>query len=156
MATSACSITGMAIYNAYCDRVPVYMMVGNHADAFERSQGVQSIHSAQDLGALVRDYTKWDDEPYSLGHFAQFEGGELIRSAMTPPMGPTLIVANNEIQAHPMGEETLRVPRLVMTSPPAGDSGAVSEASKMLVDAERPIIIPERAVPDSEWHQAFS
>jgi acetolactate synthase-1/2/3 large subunit len=34
----------------------------------------------------------------------------------------------------------------VMTSPPAGDSGAVAEAAKMLVNAERPIIIPERAV----------
>ena len=136
---------GMAIYNAYCDRVPVYMIVGNHADAAERSQGVQSIHSAQDLGALVRDYTKWDDEPYSLGHFAQ-SAVRAYKIAMTPPMGPTLIVANNEIQAHPMGEEALRVPRLVMTSPPAGDSGAVAEAAKMLVDAERPIIIPERAV----------
>ncbi len=136
---------GMAIYNAYCDRVPVYMIVGNHADAAERSQGVQSIHSAQDLGALVRDYTKWDDEPYSLGHFAQ-SAVRAYKIAMTPPMGPTLIVANNEIQSHPMGDEVLRVPRLVMTSPPAGDSGAVAEAAKMLVNAERPIIIPERAV----------
>jgi acetolactate synthase-1/2/3 large subunit len=136
---------GMAIYNAYCDRVPVYMMVGNHADAAERSQGVQSIHSAQDLGALVRDYTKWDDEPYSLGHFAQ-SAVRAYKIAMTPPMGPTLIVANNEIQSHPIGEEALRVPKLVMTSPPAGDSGAVAEAAKMLVAAERPIIIPERAV----------
>ena len=136
---------GMAIYNAYCDRVPVYMIVGNHADAAERGQGVQSIHSAQDLGALVRDYTKWDDEPYSLGHFAQ-SAVRAYKIAMTPPMGPTLIVANNEIQAHPLGEETLRVPKLVKTSPPAGDSGAVAEAAKMLVAAERPIIIPERAV----------
>jgi acetolactate synthase I/II/III large subunit len=61
---------GMAIYNAYADRVPVYMIVGNHADGAERAQGVQSLHSAQDLGALVRDYTKWDDEPYSLQAFA--------------------------------------------------------------------------------------
>jgi acetolactate synthase I/II/III large subunit len=136
---------GMAIYNAYCDRVPVYMIVGNHADAAERSQGVQSIHSAQDLGALVRDYTKWDDQPYSLGHFAQ-SAVRAYKIAMTPPMGPTLIVANNEIQSHPMGDEKLSVPKLVMTSPPAGDSGAVAEAAKMLVNAESPLIIPERAV----------
>src|SRR5882724_6482879 len=31
-----------------------------------------------------------------------------------------------------------------MTSPPAGDMGAVSEAARMLVAAERPMIIPER------------
>jgi len=42
---------GMAIYNAYCDRVPVFMVVGNHADGAERNPGVQTFHSAQDLGA---------------------------------------------------------------------------------------------------------
>src|SRR5271156_7213642 len=57
----------MAIYNAYADRVPIYMIVGNHADAVERSPGVNSYHSAQDLGLLVRDYVKWDDAPQSLG-----------------------------------------------------------------------------------------
>ena len=51
----------MAIYNAYVDRVPVYMIVGNHVDGAERASGVQSMHSGNDLGALVRDYTKWDD-----------------------------------------------------------------------------------------------
>jgi thiamine pyrophosphate-dependent acetolactate synthase large subunit-like protein len=134
---------GMAIYNAYCDRVPVYMVVGNHADAAERAPGVQSIHSAQDLGALVRDYTKWDDEPYSLGHFAQ-SAVRAYKIAMTPPMGPTLIVANNEIQAHPISESNLRIPKLTMTAPPAGDMAAVADAAKMLVNAERPMIIPER------------
>ncbi len=134
---------GMAIYNAYCDRVPVYMIVGNHADAAERSQGVQSIHSAQDLGALVRDYTKWDDQPYSLEHFAQ-SAVRAYKIAMTPPMGPTLIVANNEIQSHPMGAQKIRIPKLVMTAPPSGDTGAVAEAAKMLVNAERPMIVAER------------
>jgi acetolactate synthase-1/2/3 large subunit len=136
---------GMAIYNAYCDRVPVFMVVGNHADEAERGAGVQSIHSAQDLGAMVRDYTKWDDEPYSLGAFAD-SALRGYKFAMTPPMGPVLIVANNEIQAHPMPAERPRIPKLVMTAPPAGDQAAVAEAAKMLVDAERPLIIAERAV----------
>src|ERR1700719_4065504 len=61
----------MAIYNAYADRVPIYMVVGNHADGARRNPGVESYHSAQDLGALVRDYVKWDDQPYSLGAFAE-------------------------------------------------------------------------------------
>src|SRR5437868_1212840 len=131
---------GMAIYNAYCDRVPVYMVVGNHADAAERGQGVQSIHSAQDLGALVRDYTKWDDEPYSLGHFAQ-SAVRAYKISMTPPMGPTLIVANNEIQSTPQPATLPRIPKLVMTAPPAGDPAAVVDAAKLLVAAERPMIV---------------
>jgi acetolactate synthase-1/2/3 large subunit len=134
----------MAIYNAYADRVPIYMIVGNHADAIERAPGVQSYHSAQDLGLLVRDYVKWDDEPYSLGHFAQ-SAVRAYKIAMTPPMGPVLLVANNEIQAHPIAESNLRIPKLTPTAPPQGDSGAVAEAAKLLVAAERPLIVAERA-----------
>src|ERR1700674_600008 len=133
----------MAIYNAYADRVPVFMMVGNHADGAERAPGVQSLHSAQDLGLLVRDYTKWDDEPYSLQHFAD-STVRAYKIAMTPPMGPTLIVANNEIQSHPISETNLRIPKLTMTTPPAGDMAAVAAAAKMLVNAERPLIVTQR------------
>jgi thiamine pyrophosphate-dependent acetolactate synthase large subunit-like protein len=134
----------MAIYNAYADRVPVFMVVGNHADAVERAQGVESLHSAQDLGALVRDYVKWDDQPYSLGHFAQ----SAIRAyniSMTPPMAPVLIVANAELQHHPLEGTAPRIPKLTRTTPPAGDPTAIREAAKMLLAAERPRILCERA-----------
>ncbi|MBV8905860.1 MAG: twin-arginine translocation signal domain-containing protein, partial [Acidobacteriia bacterium] len=143
---------GMAIYNAYADRVPVYMIVGNHADGAERAQGVQSLHSAQDLGALVRDYTKWDDEPYSLQAFAD-SAVRAYKIAMTPPMGPVLLVANNEIQAHPITETNLRIPKLTMTTPPAGDQAAVAAAAKMLVAAERPMIVAQRAARTQEGVQ---
>ena len=134
----------MAIYNAYADRVPVFMVVGNHADAAERNQGVESLHSAQDLGALVRDYVKWDDQPYSLGHFAQ-SAVRAYNIAMTPPMAPVLIVANAELQHHPQEEKSPRIPKLVRTTPPAGDPVAIQEAAKMLLAAERPRILTERA-----------
>ncbi|HEY2183954.1 MAG TPA: thiamine pyrophosphate-binding protein, partial [Xanthobacteraceae bacterium] len=58
----------MAIYNAWCDRVPVIVVGGNDLDAAHRPPGVPTIHSAQDINALVRDYTKWDDTPVSLQH----------------------------------------------------------------------------------------
>jgi acetolactate synthase I/II/III large subunit len=133
----------MAIYNAYVDRVPIYMVAGNHADGAERSPGVASLHSAQDIGALVRDYVKWDDQPYSLGHFAE-SAVRAYNIAMTPPMAPVLIVANYELQAHPNLQGNLRIPKLSRTTPPQGDSGAVAEAAQMLVAAERPLIITER------------
>jgi len=135
----------MAIYNAYADRVPIYLVVGNHADAAVRGAGVQSYHSANDMGALVRDFTKWDDSPQSLGAF----GEAAVRGykfAMTPPMGPVLIVASHETQTNPNMQRNLRVPKLTLTSPPAGDTGAVAEAAKMLVNAERPLILSQRTV----------
>ena len=77
----------MAIYNAWCDRVPVIVMGGNDLDASKRPPGVPTIHTAQDINALVRDFTKWDDTPVSLEHFAQ----SVVRAykiAMTPPHAP--------------------------------------------------------------------
>ncbi len=133
----------MAIYNAYVDRVPIYMVVGNHADGARRSPGVQSLHSAQDLGALVRDYTKWDDEPLSLGAFAE-SAVRAYKIAMTPPNGPVLIVCNAEIQGDPIQGAPPRIPKLTLTTPPSGDPAAVREAAKMLIAAERPQIIAQR------------
>ncbi len=133
----------MAIYNAYVDRVPIYMIVGNHSDGARRGPGVQSLHSAQDLGALVRDYTKWDDEPLSLGHFAD-TAVRAYNIAMTPPGGPVLIVCNAEIQGDPIQGATPRIPKLTLTTPPAGDINAVRQAAAMLVNAERPQIIAQR------------
>jgi thiamine pyrophosphate-dependent acetolactate synthase large subunit-like protein len=133
----------MAIYNAYADRVPIYMVVGDHADGAERASGVQSLHSAQDMGGLVRDFTKWDDQPYSLGHFAE-SAVRAYNIAMTPPMGPTLIVMNAELQLHPNTTPGLRIPKLSRTSPPQGDSAAVAQAAQWLVNAESPMIMTER------------
>ncbi len=139
----------MAIYNAYADRVPIYMVVGDHADGAERSSGVQSLHSAQDMGGLVRDFTKWDDQPYSLGHFAE-SAVRAYNIARTPPMGPTLITMNAELQLHPNTQPGLRIPKLSRTSPPQGDSAAVAEAARMLVNAERPLIMTERTARTPE------
>ncbi|MBV8731711.1 MAG: twin-arginine translocation signal domain-containing protein [Acidobacteriia bacterium] len=134
----------MAIYNAYADRVPIYMVVGNHADAAVRTGGVESYHSAQDMGALVRDFVKWDDQPYSLGAFAE-SGVRAYKVAMTPPMGPVLVVAHHELQSNPNTQKNIHIPKLVMTAPPQGESAAVAEAAKMLVNAENPLIVTQRS-----------
>ncbi len=134
----------MAIYNAYADRVPIYMIVGNHTDASVRRPGVEWYHSAQDLPALVRDYVKWADQPASLQHFAD-SAVRAYKVAMTPPMGPVLLVAHHEIQSKPNTETNLRIPRLTPTAPPQGDTAAVEEAARLLVAAERPMIIAQRA-----------
>ena len=57
----------MAIFNAWCDRVPVFMLgaVGP-MDAVHRRPWVDWIHTASDLGALIRGYTKWDNQPASV------------------------------------------------------------------------------------------
>ena len=39
----------MAIYNAYCDRVPVYIVIGNNLDATKRDSGLRGV-AAQRAG----------------------------------------------------------------------------------------------------------
>jgi acetolactate synthase-1/2/3 large subunit len=133
----------MAIYNAYCDRVPTIVILGNEMDAVARRSYVEWTHSAQDAASIIRDYTKWDDNPASLQHFAE----SMVRAykiAMTPPMGPVAIIASGKLQEEPIEESNLRIPKLGRVIPPQGDAGAVAEAAKMLVEAENPVIVAGR------------
>jgi acetolactate synthase I/II/III large subunit len=134
----------MAIYNAYADRVPVFVIAGNWRDAGGRANGVNSYHSAQDMALIVRDYVKWDDEPGSLAAFAE-SAVRAYKIAMTPPMEPVLVVLDHDMQLHPMPQTGVRIPRLTMPAPPVGDPGAVREAARLLIAAENPRINAGRA-----------
>ena len=133
----------MAIYNAYADRVPVYIILGNLLDINYRRGSADWYHSVQDAAAMVRDYTKWDDTPVSLSHFAE-SAVRAYNISMTPPYEPIVIVADGALQEEPITEKNLRIPKLVMSAPPQGDTGAVMEAAKLLVAAENPVIVAGR------------
>src|SRR5215469_11305146 len=90
----------MAIYNAYCDRVPVYIIAGNILDATKRISAAEWVHSVQDAAAMVRDYLKWDDLPLSLPHFAE-SAVRAYKIAMTSPMMPVLLIADGELPSYP-------------------------------------------------------
>ena len=135
----------MAVYNAYCDRVPVVILVGNTLDATARRPGVEWAHSVQDAAAMVRDYSKWDDLPMSIGHFAE-SAVRAYKIALTPPMGPVLLVIDSELQERESaGPGRVRIPRVTATSPPQAEGGAIAETARMLVAAERPVIVADRA-----------
>ncbi len=136
----------MAIYNAYCDRVPVIIFTGNAGALNERRPGVEWFHSVQDGAATVRDFVKWDDSPMSLQHFAESTVRGYALACAQPP-GPVFIVADTKLQEDPLDDRErrrLKIPRLVKPSQAAGDPNAVREAAKMLVAAEAPVIIADR------------
>ena len=134
----------MAMYNAWCDRVPVIVMGGNIIEANKRGPGAEWVHSAIDPGAIVRDFTKWDDQPTSLQHFAE-SAVRAYKISMTPPMGPVMLSLDAELQENPISDaETLKIPKLSKVIPPQGDSAALAELAKMLVNAETPVIIVDR------------
>jgi acetolactate synthase I/II/III large subunit len=134
----------MAIYDAFCDRVPVYIVLGNFSDAALRFGQVDWTHSAQDPAAMVRDYVKWDDNPVSLEAFSE-SAVRAYKIATTPPTMPVALVAGHALQEHPVPEHgNLAVTKLTITSPPVGDSAAVSEAARLLVAAESPVLVTDR------------
>ncbi|MBI1778393.1 MAG: thiamine pyrophosphate-binding protein [Proteobacteria bacterium] len=146
----------MAIFNAWCDRVPILMLgaVGP-MDAVQRRPWIDWIHTARDLGALVRGYTKWDDQPSSVP--AALES--VLRAhqiAMTAPNGPVFVCLDAGLQEQeidatqaPPGVARFQAPQ--PADPPAE---AVSEAAKMLAEAKSPLILIGRVSSAPEdWHR---
>ena len=88
----------MAVFNAWCDRMPVLMLGATGPwDAARRRPWIDWIHTVSDQGALVRDYTKWDNQPGSVPAAieALLRGGQI---AQTAPRGPVYINLDAALQ----------------------------------------------------------
>lgn len=88
----------MAIYNAWCDRVPM-MIFGatGPVDAAKRRPWIDWVHTSRDQGALVRPYVKWDDQPASL----EASLLSMLRASViteTPPKAPTYVCFDVTVQ----------------------------------------------------------
>src|SRR5438094_1011290 len=146
----------MAIFNAWCDRTPVVVLgATGPVDAAKRRPWIDWIHTAQDQGALIRNYTKWDDQPASVAAAAE----SMLRAhrmAVTPPCGPVYVCLDAALQESRIGAlpplpgaDRFRPPR-----PIASDPAALQEAAGLLQKAERPLILVGRvAHADAEWQR---
>jgi acetolactate synthase-1/2/3 large subunit len=137
----------MAVYNAWVDRVPIVMFGGNGTDANKRRPGTEWNHSVQDAASLVRDFVKWDDAPGSLQHFAE-SAVRAYKIATTPPMEPVLIMADIDLQEDEIRDTELKIPKLSRSIPAQGDSAALAEAARWLVEAKSPVIVADRMARD--------
>jgi acetolactate synthase-1/2/3 large subunit len=128
----------MGLFQAWADRVPVFATVAHTKNP---TSTVNRPHSAQDMGSIVRDFVKMDEEPSDLEHFAE-SALRLYTLGRTPPMGPTLLVVSAELQESAIADPSkLRVPTsLTMPAPAQGNSNAVREAARLLASAQRPLI----------------
>ena len=133
----------MGIYNAWCDRVPMMIFASNGMQADKRRPGVEWTHSVQDAAGLVRDFVKWDDQPASLQHFAE-SCARAWKFTMTSPMEPVMVMCDIELQEDPVHGRP-RMPKMTRLTQPQGDTAALREAAKLLVAAEKPVIIADRA-----------
>src|SRR6202789_257654 len=125
----------MAMFNAWCDRMPVLVLgATGPVDAVKRRPWIDWIHTARDQGALVREYTKWDDQPAS----AEAAREALLRAAWlatTPPCGPVYVNLDVGMQEAPLPEPLplLDTARCVPTVAPAlPDPTMLAQAATLL------------------------
>ena len=86
----------MAIYQCYHDKTPVLIIVGRDDTFFRQEQ------TANDIAGLTRAFTKWDSQPESL-ESALSDIQRAFNEAITPPMGPTVVVLDTHIQKEEAG-----------------------------------------------------
>jgi acetolactate synthase-1/2/3 large subunit len=141
-APSGLQHAAMGIFGAFSGRTPTYLLCANISGGEDRRPLFDwGPHAMTDPAAMVRDMLKWDDTPASLQHFAE-SAVRAYRMAMTEPRGPVMLVVDAALQEESMRDRSaLRIPKLVLPSPPAGDAAAVAELAKLLVAAENPLVL---------------
>lgn len=135
----------MAIFNAYIDRVPILVLGGTGPmNTKRRRPRIDWIHTALVQGNQVRDYVKWDDQPYTLADVPDsFIRG--YRIATTEPMAPIYINYDADIQEDALASP-LEIPDVSRYAAPASmqaNPEALRRAAQLLVDAKTPLIIAD-------------
>jgi thiamine pyrophosphate-dependent acetolactate synthase large subunit-like protein len=136
----------MAIFNAWCDRTPVLVLgATGPVDAAKRRPWIDWIHTARDQGAIVRNYTKWDDQPASPAAARE----ALLRGtwiANTAPMGPVYINLDAEMQEAKLAEPlpAINPARFMPQANPTVADELISEAAAILKSAKHPVILMGR------------
>jgi thiamine pyrophosphate-dependent acetolactate synthase large subunit-like protein len=136
----------MAIFNAWCDRMPMVILgATGPVDAVKRRPWIDWIHTARDQGALVRGYTKWDDQPASpaAAREAILRAGWI---ANTAPRGPTYVNLDAGMQESPLAEPIaeIEVKRFIPTVEDAAPENGITAAADLLRRAKRPVILTGR------------
>ena len=144
----------MAVFNAWCDRAPVLMLGATGPwDAARRRPWIDWIHTAADQGALVRDYTKWDNQPGSIPAAieALLRGSQI---AQTAPRGPVYINLDAALQEQKTGA-LVPTPDVHRYAPPVAPPPApadVVRAAALLSQAQRPVILMGRmSRSETDW-----
>src|SRR5689334_5035581 len=161
MATAVHSNVGlmhgtMAIFNAWCDRMPVIVLgATGPVDATHRRPWIDWIHTARDQGALVRGYTKWDDQPASPAAARE----SLLRAswvANTAPMGPVYVNLDAGMQEEKLAEPLppIESARFVPQAASAAPAALIEQAADMLSAAKRPVILAGRVSRSEEAWKA--
>ena len=141
----------MAIFNAWADRVPMLILgATGPVDAAQRRPWIDWLHTTQDQGALIRHFTKWDDQPGSAAAVpeAMARGWKLSHASPAAPVYVNLDAAWQEARAEePAWPDPARHAVPVASRP---DAGLIARAAEVLAGAARPVILFGRGARTAE------
>ncbi len=135
----------MAIYNAWLDQAPILVIGGTGPMATEKKRPwIDWLHTALVQGNAVRDYVKWDDQPYSLASVPD----SFVRAyqiATTEPKGPVYLCLDAGLQEEPLPDTISPLPIDHYPNPslPQADGSAIDQVARLLVEARNPIVIAD-------------
>ena len=137
----------MAIYNAWCDRVPILLLGSTGPmDATKRRPWIDWIHTANVQAQQVRDYVKWDDQPGSLAATPE-SIVRALRLMTTEPQAPVYICTDTEHLEESADRARrafdLDLGRFPAPAPTPPDPAALDQVARWLVEARRPVVIAD-------------
>jgi len=137
----------MAIYNAWCDRVPMFILgATGPVDAAKRRPWIEWIHNSRDQASMIRPFIKWDDQPASVTAAVE----SLLRASRitrTAPHGPVYVCLDQALQEAPLEEGEAVIPdigRYRPAPPPVPAAETLRDAVAALRGTKRPVILPGR------------
>ncbi len=136
----------MAIFNAWCDRVPLLILGGvGPLDANKRRPWIDWLHTSNVQGNIVRDYVKWHDQPYSTE--AVIESlHRALKITNTHPKAPVYLSIDTTLQDTKLKDTDLSFKYTALSLPPTSPRINAMELEKimeLLIHAKFPIIIAD-------------
>lgn len=136
----------MGIFNAWCDRVPMVVLgATGPVDANQRRPWIDWLHTSSDQGALVRDYTKWDDQPASIPAAVE----SLVRAyqiTQSSPKAPVYVNIDASLQEELVIRE-IPLPNLKRYRPAAlsvPSDNILVEVQRVIADAKNIVMLVGR------------
>jgi thiamine pyrophosphate-dependent acetolactate synthase large subunit-like protein len=136
----------MPIFNSWCDRTPVLIIGATGAwDAAKRRPWIEWIHTCSDQAQLIRNYTKWDNQPGSVAATTE----ALLRAAQiaqTAPRGPVYVnldvgIQEERLESLPPTPDMSRYP---VPQPAQPSAALVEQAARLLSQAKNPVMLAGR------------
>ena len=134
----------MAVYNAFCDRVPMVILgATGPVDSAKKRPWIDWIHTSTDQAALIRPFIKFDDQPNSVNAAVM----SLVRGmslTLQKPSAPVYICLDVHLQEDKLDPNSVHYPetsRYLQITPPGPAAEDIQKINEALLAAKRPLFL---------------